>query len=86
MIGQRKKQNKYLKRLKGHTVTTYQSSQSLLTHICLNGPGLSHFDKDYSEDHPFNTKFLVHWEDLGGSGGEGGGRGDPDGEYMYIQG
>ena len=29
---------------------------------------------------------LVHWEDPEGSGGEGGGRGDPDGEYMYIQG
>ena len=25
---------------------------------------------------------LVHWEDLEGSGGEGGGRGDRDGEYM----
>ena len=25
---------------------------------------------------------LVHWEDLKGSGGEGGGRGDRDGEYM----
>ena len=25
---------------------------------------------------------LVHWEDLEGSGGEGGGRGDQDGEYM----
>ena len=29
---------------------------------------------------------LVHWEDLEGSGGEGGGRGDRDGEYMYIHG
>ena len=29
---------------------------------------------------------LVHWEDPEGSGGEGGGRGDRDGEYMYIQG
>ena len=25
-------------------------------------------------------------EDPGGSGGEGGGRGDRDGEYMYIRG
>ena len=25
---------------------------------------------------------LVHWEDPEGSGGEGGGRGDLDGEYM----
>ena len=25
---------------------------------------------------------LVHWEDLEGPGGEGGGRGDQDGEYM----
>ena len=25
---------------------------------------------------------LVHWEDPEGSGGEGGGRGDWDGEYM----
>ena len=29
---------------------------------------------------------LVHWEDPEGSGGEGGGRGDLDGEYMYIHG
>ena len=28
----------------------------------------------------------VHWEDREGLGGEGGGRGDWDGEYMYIQG
>ena len=27
---------------------------------------------------------LVYWEDPEGSGGEGGGRGDQDGEYMYI--
>ena len=26
--------------------------------------------------------FLVHWEDPEGLGGEGGGRGDRDGEYM----
>ena len=25
---------------------------------------------------------LVHWENLGGAGGEGGGRGDRDGEHM----
>ena len=25
---------------------------------------------------------LVHWEDQEGSGGEGGGRGDQDGEYI----
>ena len=29
---------------------------------------------------------LVHWEDPEVSGEEGGGRGDRDGEYMYIQG
>ena len=29
---------------------------------------------------------LVHWEDPEGSGGEGGGRGDRDGEYMWIHG
>ena len=29
---------------------------------------------------------LVHGEDPEGLGGEGGGRGDQDGEYMYIQG
>ena len=29
---------------------------------------------------------LVHWEDPEGSGGEGGGWGDRDGEYMYIHG
>ena len=28
------------------------------------------------------TSALVHWEDPEGSGGEGGGRGDQDGEYM----
>ena len=27
-------------------------------------------------------KTPVHWEDPEGSGGEGGGRGDRDGEYM----
>ena len=26
--------------------------------------------------------YLVHWEDLEGSGGEEGGRGDRDGEHM----
>ena len=25
---------------------------------------------------------LVHWKNLGGAGGEGGGRGDRDGEHM----
>ena len=25
---------------------------------------------------------LVHWENLGGAGGEGGGRGDREGEHM----
>ena len=29
---------------------------------------------------------LVHWEDPEGSGGEGGGRGDRDGEHMCIHG
>ena len=29
---------------------------------------------------------LVHWEDPEESGGEGGERGDRDGEYMYIHG
>ena len=29
---------------------------------------------------------LVHWEDLEESGGEEGGRGDRDGECMYIHG
>ena len=29
---------------------------------------------------------LVHWEDPEGLGGEGGGRGDRDGEYMEIHG
>ena len=29
---------------------------------------------------------LVHWEDPEGSGGEEGGRGDRDGEYMQIHG
>ena len=28
------------------------------------------------------TSILVHWEDLEGSGGEGGGKGDQDGEHM----
>ena len=28
----------------------------------------------------------MHWEDPEGSGGEGGGRGDWDGEHMYIHG
>ena len=29
---------------------------------------------------------VVHWKDPEGSGGVGGGRGDRDGEYMYIHG
>ena len=29
-----------------------------------------------------NHSDLVHWENLGGAGGEGGGRGDRDGEHM----
>ena len=29
-----------------------------------------------------NGLSLVHWENLGGAGGEGGGRGDQDGEHM----
>ena len=29
---------------------------------------------------------LVHWEDPEGSGRDGGGSGDQDGEYMYIHG
>ena len=29
---------------------------------------------------------MVHWEDPEGSGGEGGGRGDRDGEHMWIHG
>ena len=29
---------------------------------------------------------LVHWEDPEESGGEGGGRGDRDGEYMWLHG
>ena len=29
-----------------------------------------------------NKKIVVHWEDPEGSGGEGGGRGDRNGEYM----
>ena len=28
----------------------------------------------------------MHWEDLEGSGGEGGGRGDRDGEHMKTHG
>ena len=26
--------------------------------------------------------FVIHWEDLEGAGGDGGGRGDRDGEHM----
>ena len=36
-------------------------------------PGLDPWDK---------RSDLVHWEDLEGAGGEGGGRGDRDGEHM----
>ena len=32
--------------------------------------------------HETSCSGLVHWEDPEGSGGEGGGRGDQDGEYM----
>ena len=30
----------------------------------------------------FPLIFMVHWEDPEGLGGQGGGRGDQDGEYM----
>ena len=36
--------------------------------------------------HETSAGNLVHWEDPEGSGGEGGGRGDWDGEHMYIHG
>ena len=36
--------------------------------------------------HETSARGLVHWEDPEESGGEGGGRGDLDGEYMYIHG
>ena len=40
----------------------------------------------FQNTHPFNAwdkcSGLVHWEDPEESGGEGGGRGDRDGEYM----
>ena len=32
--------------------------------------------------HETSAQGLVHWEDLEGSDGEGGGRGDRDGEHM----
>ena len=32
--------------------------------------------------HETSSLDLVHWENLGGAGGEGGGRGDRDGEHM----
>ena len=32
--------------------------------------------------HEIKCSDLVHWEDLEGAGGEGGGRGDRDGEHM----
>ena len=32
--------------------------------------------------HETSSQGLVHWEDPEGSGREGGGRGDQDGEYM----
>ena len=48
-------------------------------------PSLSPVDHIFSDfvDH---SKLCKNWEDPEGLGGEGGGRGDRDGEYMYIQG
>ena len=34
------------------------------------------------KDSLFNKMELVHWENLGGVGGEGGGRWNRDGEHM----
>ena len=36
--------------------------------------------------HETSARGLVHWEDLEGWDGEGGGRGDWDGEYMQTHG
>ena len=36
--------------------------------------------------HETSTWTLVHWEDLEGASGEGGGWGDQDGEHMYTHG
>ena len=36
--------------------------------------------------HEIGCSGLVHWDDLEGWDGEGGGREDQDGEHMYIHG
>ena len=36
--------------------------------------------------HETGCSTLVHWDDPKGQDGEGGGRGDQDGEHMYIHG
>ena len=50
---------------------TYYSQR--IEFCLLNQPRLDAWDKRLD---------LVHWENLGGAGGEGGGRGDWDGEHM----
>ena len=42
----------------------------------------SQFQKSLYLDARGKCSGLVHWEDPEGSGGEGGGRGDRDGEHM----
>ena len=67
------------------------AAQSCLT-LCdpkdCSPPGSSaHGDSDkgnggYETDHQPKRSDLVHWENLEGAGGEGGGRGDRDGEHV----
>ena len=45
--------------------------------------GYKHIHQMITKQSLFYTSVdLVHWEDPEGSGGEGGGRGDRDGEHM----
>ena len=41
---------------------------------------------DFKKDAWDKRSDLVHWEDLEGAGGEGGGRGHRDGEHMQTHG
>ena len=63
---------------------TVKSQQSInLAFILIVSLKLTNFECSHLRSiKQLNKKIVVHWEDPEGSGGEGGGRGDRDGEYM----
>ena len=65
--------------LGGATVHGVTKSGTWLKRLTLS---LSHLGHHRAPNVTFKDADLVHWEDPEGLGGEGGGRGDRDGEYM----